>query len=227
LLSPFGVNFDALTTLVLAHGYLVVFVAVALDCAALPIPGELLLLTIGGLAVQGRLDPVWAISVATAGVIIADSISYWMGRLGGHRVIARVGFGQRWTPGITMLVFGRFVVGARVVVAPLAGARRLHYGRFVLCNAIGGAMWATAYVLLGYGAGANLAALQRQWASLTTTFQIVLGAAILGIVGVKCVRARWLRVAIGAALLALFSVRATTLMLEDAEPVIVPISLNG
>jgi membrane protein DedA with SNARE-associated domain len=221
------VSFESLTSLVLAHGYLVVFVAVALDCAALPIPGELLLLTIGGLAVQGRLDPVWAISVATAGVIIADSISYWMGRLGGDRVIARVGFGQRWTPGITMLVFGRFIIGARVVVAPLAGVRRLHYGRFVLCNAIGGALWAAAYVLIGYGAGANLTALQRQWASMTTTFQMVVAIAIVTIVGVKCFRARWLRVVVGAALLALFSVRATTLMLEDAEPVTVPVSLHG
>jgi len=221
------VSFESLTSLVLAHGYLVVFVAVALDCAALPLPGELLLLTIGGLAVQGRLDPVWAISVATAGVIIADSISYWMGRLGGDHVIARVGFGQRWTPGITMLVFGRFIIGARVLVAPLAGVRRLHYGRFVLCNAVGGALWAAAYVLIGYGAGANLTALQRQWASMTTTFQMVVAIAIVTIVGVKCFRARWLRVVVGAALLALFSVRATTLMLEDAEPVTVPISLNG
>jgi len=82
-------------------------------------------------------------------------------------------------------------------------------------------------VLLGYGAGANLGTLQRQWASLTTSFQIVLAAAIVAIVGVKCFRARWLRVAVGAALLALFSVRATTLMLEDAEPITVPVSLNG
>src|SRR5438874_5299520 len=104
-------NFEFITSLVLAHGYLVVFLAVALDCAALPIPGELVLLTIGGLAVQGRLDPVQAIGVATAGVVIADSISYWMGRLGGRHVIARVGFGRRWTPGITTLIFGRFLIG--------------------------------------------------------------------------------------------------------------------
>ena len=125
-----------------------------------------------------------------------------------------------------MLLFGRFVIGARVVVAPLAGARRLPYGRFLVCNALGGAMWAAAYVLLGYGAGANLGALQRQWSSATTVMQIVLGIAIVAVVSVKCVRARWLRVAVGAALLALFSVRATTLMLEDAEAVTVPISLN-
>jgi len=220
-------SFDFLASLVLAHGYLVVFVAVALDCAALPIPGELLLLTIGGLAVQGRLDPVCAISVATAGVIIADSISYWMGRLGGRRVITRLAFGRHWTPGITTLVFGRFIIGARVLVAPMAGARRLPYGRFVLCDALGGAMWAMAYVLIGYGAGANLAALQRQWASATTAGQIGLAVVIAGFVTIKCVRSRWLRVGVGAALLALFSLRATMMMTEELEPVTVPIRLNG
>jgi len=220
-------SFEFLTSLVLAHGYLVVFLAVALDCAALPIPGELLLLTIGGLAVQGRLEPVWAITVATAGVVIADSISYWMGRLGGHHVIARVGFGRRWTPGITTVIFGRFLIGARVVVAPLAGARRLPYGQFLLCDALGGAMWAAAYVLIGYGAGANLAALHHQWASATTAVQIVLAGVIAAFVSVRCSRSRSLRIAVGAALLALFALRATTMMLEELEPVTVPISLNG
>jgi len=222
-------SFDVLASLVLAHGYLVVFVAVALDCAALPIPGELLLLTIGGLAVQGRLEPVRAICVAAAGVVIADSISYWMGRLGGHHVIQRVGFGRRWTPGITTLIFGRFLIGARVVVAPLAGARRLPYGRFILCDAIGGAVWASMYVLVGYGAGSNLTALQQHWTSAMTALQIVLAGVIAAFVTVRCFQSRSLRIAIGAALLALFSLRATTMILEDLEPVPVrvPVSLNG
>jgi len=220
-------SFDFLASLVLAHGYLVVFCAIALDFAALPIPGELLLLTIGGLAVQGRLDPVWAISAATAGAILADSISYCMGRVGGPRVIARVGLGRDWSPGSVMVLFGRFIIGARLVVAPLAGARRLPYGRFVLCNALGGAMWAATYVLVGYAAGKNLAVLQRHWASASTVLQIAVAIAIVTFVCVKFARARWLRVAVGAALLALFAVRATTLMLEDLQPVTVPVNLKG
>jgi len=227
LLSPGAMSFEFLANLVLAHGYLVVFCVVVLDCAALPIPGELLLLTVGGLAVQGRLDPVWAVAVAAAGAMIADSTSYWMGRLGGHRVIARVGLSHHWTPGIMTLLFGRFVIGARVVMAPLAGARRLPYGRFVLCNALGATMWAAVYVAIGYGAGKNLAALQHHWTSASTILQIALAVAIAAFVGIKCARARWLRIAVGAALLALFSVRATTMMLEDLEPVTVPIKLNG
>jgi len=209
-------SFEFLAGLVLAHGYLVVFLAVALDCAALPIPGELLLLTIGGLAVKGHLDPAWAITVAAAGAIIADSISYWMGRMGGHRVFAR--FGRHWTPGTTTLVFGRFVIGARVVVPPMAGARRLPYGRFLACDALGAAMWATAYVLVGYGAGANLGALQRQWASAMTVIQIALAIGLVGFVMVRFSRARWLRIAVGAALLAMFSLRATTMVTEETQP---------
>jgi len=211
-------NFDFLAGLVLAHGYVVVFLAVALDCAALPIPGELLLLTIGGLAVQGHLDPVRGIAAAAAGVIIADSLGYWMGRLGGHRVFARVGIGQRWTPGLTTLVFGRFIMGARVVLAPMAGTRRLPFGRFVVCDAFGAAMWATAYVLIGYGAGANLGSLQYQWANATAVIQIALTIGIITFATVKLMRARWLRIAVGAALLAMFSLRAITLATEERQP---------
>ena len=211
-------NFDFLAGLVLAHGYVVVFLAVALDCAALPIPGELLLLTIGGLAVQGHLDPVRGIAAAAAGVIIADSLGYWMGRLGGHRVFARVGIGQRWTPGMTTVVFGRFVMGARVVLAPMAGTRRFPFGRFLICDAFGAAIWATAYVLIGYGAGANLGSLQYQWASATAVIQIALTIAIVAFATVKFLRARWLRIAVGAALLAVFSLRAITLVTEELQP---------
>ncbi len=210
-------SFDALTSLILAHGYLVVFVAVALDCAALPIPGELLLLTIGGLAFRGHLDPVSAIAVAVGAVIVADGISYWAGRLGGQRVLARVGLGRRWAPGVTTLVFGRFVIGARVVVAPMAGARRLPFGRFVACDAAGALLWATGYVLVGWSAGANLDAVQQHWKTVMTLAQIALTLAVAGYLARRLLRTSRLRLAVGAALIALFSLRAATLAVEEAQ----------
>ena len=225
-------SFDTLAGLVLAHGYLVVFVAVALDCAALPVPGELLLLTIGGLAVKGHLDPVWAIAVAAGAALLADSFSYWMGRLGGQRVFARIGIGRRWTPGLTTLVVGRFVIGARVVLAPMAGARRLPFGRFVLCDMLGATLWAATYVLIGYGAGANLGAVQRHWSSVVTLVQIVLAIAVVAFLAVKFLRAAplrlkflrasWLRLVIGTALLALFSVRDATMATAELQHAAAP-----
>jgi membrane protein DedA with SNARE-associated domain len=200
-------SFETLAALVLTHGYIVVFCAVALDCAALPIPGEILLLTLGGLAGQGLLDPASGVAAAAAGVLVADALSYWVGRLGGQRVFSRVRLGQRWTPGTTTLVFGRFVVGARMMVAPLAGARRLPFARFLLFDALGAVVWAAAFVAIGYAAGANLAAVKDHWAGLTVVMQVAVALAVVAFVTAKFVGVTRVTMAVGAALIALATVK--------------------
>ena len=206
--SNAGVSlFDALMTLVLAHGYIVIFVAVALDCAALPLPGELLLLTLGGLAAHGHLDPASGVVAAAAGVLVADALTYWIGRAHGHRVFSKVRFAQRWTPGVTTLIFGRFVIGARVMVAPMAGARRLPFGRFVFWNAVGAVIWAGAFVAVGYTASANLAVVKEYWNSVTMVMQIAVAVGVASVLTVKCVGATRVAVAVGTTLIAISAVR--------------------
>jgi membrane protein DedA with SNARE-associated domain len=200
-------SFETLAALVLTHGYIVVFCAVALDCAALPIPGEILLLTLGGLAGQGLLDPASGVAAAAAGVLVADALSYWVGRVGGQRVFSKVRLGQRWTPGITTLVFGRFVIGARMMVAPIAGARRLPFARFVVFDALGAVIWAAAFVALGYAAGANLAAVKDYWAGLTVVMQVAVALAAAVFVTAKFVGVTRVTMAVGAALIAIATVK--------------------
>lgn len=209
--------FDALVNLVLAHGYIVVFIAVALDCAALPIPGELLLLTLGGLAGQGHLDPASGVVAAAAGVVAADALTYWIGRVHGQRVFKKVRLGQRWTPGVTTLIFGRFVIGARMMVAPMAGARRLPFAHFVLWDGLGAILWAAAFVAVGYAAGANLGAVKEYWGSLTLVMQVVVTLAVLAFVAVKFVGATRFTIAVGAALIAIATVRPALSASERLE----------
>src|SRR6266498_351379 len=52
------------------------------------------------------------------------------------------------------VVLGRFTAGLRVMVPGLAGMSKMHYWRFLLFNVIGGGLWATTFVLLGYFGGA-------------------------------------------------------------------------
>ena len=217
LFEPSVSFYDALVALVLAHGYIVVFVAVALDCAALPIPGEVLLLTLGGLAGQGHLDPASGVAAAAAGVLVADAASYWVGRFHGQRVFAKVRFGQRWTPGIATLVFGRFVVGARVMVAPMAGAKRLPFARFVLFDGLGATLWAVVFVAIGYAAGANLSAVRGYWDSLAVVMQLVLAVAVVAFLITKFVRATRFSLAVGAALIALATVRPALSSSDELE----------
>jgi membrane protein DedA with SNARE-associated domain len=210
-------SFETLASLIVAHGCIVIFAVVVLDCAALPIPGEILLLTLGGLAGQGRLDPASGVAAAAAGVLVADALSYWIGRLGGQRVFARMPLGRRWTPGVTTLVFGRFVIGARVMVAPMAGARGLPFGRFILFDALGAMLWAAAFVALGYAAGANLGALQSYWGGLTLLMQIAVATAVAAFLLVKLVSATRFTLALGAALLAIAAVRPALSVSDELQ----------
>jgi membrane protein DedA with SNARE-associated domain len=152
---------ELLIALFLAYGYWIVFAAIVLDNAGLPIPGELLLLAFGVVAKLGHLDPVLGVAIAAMAGLTGDSIGYWAGRLGGARAIARLGHSPRFTPGTLSVVFGRFVVGARVLLAPLAGVTGMPYSRFVMFDAVGCVVWAGVFVLIGYGSGLTLDSLQH------------------------------------------------------------------
>jgi membrane protein DedA with SNARE-associated domain len=202
------VSIETLVQLMAAHGYLIVFVAIALECAALPIPGELLLLSFGALAVQGRLDPALGILVAALAVVVGDSISYSAGRFGGQRLLGRIRIARRWTPGDATIVFGRFIVGARVAVAPMAGARRRPFARFLAFDALGALLWSGLFVMLGYVAGAHVAELQRGFSSAVTAVQITAAGAAAAYASIWLLRPAQARRMVGAALLALACVRS-------------------
>jgi membrane protein DedA with SNARE-associated domain len=211
------VSLELIASLMVAHGYPLLFTIIALDCAFLPIPGELLLLTFGGIAVQAQFDLGIGIVVAALAVLVGDSINYWLGRFGGKRVMNKFRFAQRWTLGAPAVVFGRFVIGARVVVAPLAGARRMPFGRFLLFDAIGATLWAGAFVLIGYGARVNLAAAQQHWTSVANTIQFMLIAAVATYLAVKLMKLPRLPIAVGVALIAFASLRPATASSQDDQ----------
>ena len=171
---------ELLIGLFIAYGYWIVFTAILLDNAGLPVPGELLLLAFGMVAKAGHLHPLIGLAVAVAAAVAGDSVGYWAGRLGGARVLARVGGAPRFTPGDTSVVFGRFVIGARVLLAPLAGLGRMPFARFLAFDALGCLVWAGAFILIGYASGVSLQTLQAGLRVLSLAVQgafvIVLGA---------------------------------------------------
>ena len=170
-------SFDLIAPLLATYGYPILFIAICLECAALPIPGELLLLALGGLAAQGHLDPSLGVLIASLAAVLGDSLSYGAGRRWGPDLIDRIRVAKRWTPGPLTIIFGRFVVGARVAVAPLAGAQRVGFARFVLFDALGAMLWAALFVVAGYVGAVNIAVVQRHWAVVTGGVALVVVAA--------------------------------------------------
>lgn len=169
---------DGVLALVVEHGYAIVFVALLLDHAGLPLPGELLLLLFGALARRGDVDLGLGIATAATAAMAGDSIGYWLGRLGGRRLLSTycrvslasgacvdraVDFYRRRGP--AAVVFGRFVVGVRAFLAPLAGSARMSYARFLAFDGVGALTWASVFVLAGYVLGVDAGALhERYWA---------------------------------------------------------------
>jgi membrane protein DedA with SNARE-associated domain len=170
---------ELLMGLFIAYGYWIVFTAILLDNAGLPIPGELLLLAFGLVAKDGHLDLFLGLAVAASAALVGDSVGYWIGRLGGVRLLARFGK-PRFAPGHLSLVFGRFVIGARVVLAPLAGMSRMPFTRFAAFDALGCLLWAGLFILIGYASGIRLEALQQGFRVVSVVAQAVIAAAVAG-----------------------------------------------
>jgi membrane protein DedA with SNARE-associated domain len=155
-----------LEELINTWGYGVVFAAMVLESAGLPLPGETVTLLGGYAAGSGHLNLAGVIAAASGGAMVGDSIGFWVGRRAGWPLLLRVGRWLRQSPeqmetlrlqffnhaGKSVLL-GRFVAVLRVLAGPMAGAVGMPYGRFLVCNCTGAVLWATTMVSLAWLGG--------------------------------------------------------------------------
>lgn len=154
-----------MTNLLLDYGLALLFVLVAVESAGVPLPGEIALITAAVLA-RDHYSIVSVIVLAAAGAIVGDNVGYWIGRLGGRKLVERWGITRRYAArvlppserffrrhGGKTVFLGRFVSVLRVTAAWLAGMSRMHWWQFFLWNALGGVVWATGTALVAYWAG--------------------------------------------------------------------------
>ena len=147
-------------------GYGVIFAAMLLENAGVPLPGETVTLLGGYAAGSGQLQVFGVIAAAASGAILGDNIGYWVGRRAGWSFLLRVGAFLRQSPeqmerlresflrhaGKSVLL-GRFVAVLRVIAGPMAGAVGMPYRRFLICNAVGACLWAITMVSLSWLGG--------------------------------------------------------------------------
>jgi membrane protein DedA with SNARE-associated domain len=148
------------------YGYWAIFLGVLLENMGVPIPGETVTLVGGFLAGSDELDFWYVLGAATVGAILGDSGGYLLGYYGGWPLLVRigkllkvpetvlVGLRDRFSENADKAVLlGRFVTLLRVFAGPLAGITQMPYPKFLLCNTIGAATWASVMVSLTYFLG--------------------------------------------------------------------------
>src|ERR687885_178442 len=166
---------DYILSLIGQYGYVIVFLGVMLESAGVPLPGETILIAAGVLVQRGHLDLEDAIVFGILGAVLGDQIGYWVGREGGRPFVLRWGRYLLITPerleraerffarhGGKAVFLARFVAGLRVFGSLVAGISGMPWRTFFFYNALGGATWATAAVLVGYLVGGSID-LVEQW----------------------------------------------------------------
>lgn len=160
--------------LISQYGYLIVIIAILLECAGVPMPGETALIVAAAFAGTHTLDITLVIAVAAGAAICGDAGGYWIGRFYGRTLIKRYGKWLHLTEhrlkiiegyfekhGSKTVLFGRYFAILRTYSALFAGICRMPYLTFTFFNAIGGICWAITFGILGYVFGQNLPLLEK------------------------------------------------------------------
>ena len=145
------------------HGYGIIFMLLALGIFGLPLPNDLILASVGYLIFKGRLHPLPAVAVAFLGSMCGMAVNYAIGRTFGLFVVHKFGRLLHVTDeqinrmhewfqhsGKWALVYGYFLPGVRHVTAFVAGTSRMTFREFIVFSSIGGVLWSSTFILLGY-----------------------------------------------------------------------------
>jgi membrane protein DedA with SNARE-associated domain len=159
---------DSVIGLINHYGYIILFSALVLELIAFPLPGELMMTYCGFLVYQSKMNWIVSILVASAGVILGITISYFIGSRGGVKFFGRYGSyihlgpvqmekTSKWfkSSGNKLLILAYFIPGVRHITGYFSGITEIPYKRFALNAYFGAFIWATTFISLGKVLGPN------------------------------------------------------------------------
>jgi membrane protein DedA with SNARE-associated domain len=179
------------------YGLAFLFLIVTLESAGVWVPGETALVAAGVLASRGSFSIAAVIAVAAVGAILGDNVGYWIGRIYGRKLFLRFGRLEAVLPraerffhrhGGKAVFLARFIAGLRVTGAWMAGISHMPWWRFLVWNALGGVVWATAVGLVAYYLGRAAADLISEYGLIGGG--VAVGLAVLLAIGVHLWRRR-------------------------------------
>jgi membrane protein DedA with SNARE-associated domain len=164
-----------MTTLVIDHVPVILFLWVLGNQAGVPLPVVPAILAAGAVS-RGAGDVASVVAIVVGAALCADVAWYGVGRLSGARALNSFRR-SRWTSRAmermanlspmhlaAVLISARFLPEANPVAAGLAGASRTTLGRYVLYAIGTSVIWASTWTAMGYVLGA------MTWDRITTVW---------------------------------------------------------
>ena len=153
------------------------------------IPGEIATILGGVIASQHHANLAVMIVLVSLAASLGNISGYWIGVGLGPRLLelkylkgnaglikARQLLARRGGPAV---FFARWIVFVRAVLPGLAGVSRMNFRKFVLFSFLGGTIWGSMWVLIGYAAGASYSKIEKTAGNWSL---VVLGVVVVAVV---------------------------------------------
>jgi len=149
-----------------------VFLGMAIESAAIPLPSEVIMPLAGWLLIQDRGNPVGYVFLAgivgALGCVTGSLVTYYIGAIGGRPLLLRYGkyifisehhidIADRWfaEKGEITAFVSRLLPVVRTFISVPAGIARMNLLRFVTYTFLGSFLWCTALAAGGYYTGSR------------------------------------------------------------------------
>ena len=147
------------------------------------LPGDSLLFVAGALAAVGLLKIEWLVPLLIVAAILGDTVNYWMGKWIGERAFKgtipflkkqHLDHTQKYFEkyGAKTIIIARFVPLVRTFAPFVAGIGSMKYTKFIAYNIIGGIVWVSVFLLIGYAVG-NIPVIKNNFKIITVVIILV------------------------------------------------------
>jgi len=177
------------------HGYAVIFLAVLSEAIGLPIPAALAMVVAGAACASHAMNLPLVFAICLLALVCGDFFMYTLGRYTGWAllgILCRVSVNPEtcilrsaesfYKRGKITLVMAKFIPGVNTIAPPLAGSMKMRPLQFLEFDAMGAALYALAYLLLGFVFRDFLAAITRGFLAAGRAVEIALLTAIIAYV---------------------------------------------
>ena len=157
---------EMLFKLLTEHVYVILFISLILEFAALPLPGETMMVVAGVMAYNNHGSYIGMIIASALGTVIGMQFSYEIGRRLGAKAVDKYGMYIGLTPyrmtkaaeffnkfGNIVIVIAYFLPGVRHILGYFSGISRIDAKKFHIYSTIGGVFWVVVFITLGYVLG--------------------------------------------------------------------------